>query len=112
MGTYRASVGQAAALVFYVFCGLASTALVLSIAAPGGSAWYALTALSPLAGVYYWQRGTREEEFLVRREVSCWWGGEGGVDLLGTTVGTAGLTLGFAPPQTRLPPPSTPPRSR
>ena len=66
VGRYAASRGQAAALVFYVFCGLASTALVLSIAAPGGSAWYALTALSPLAGVYYWQRGERDEEVAVK----------------------------------------------
>ena len=67
VGTYRASKGQAAALVFYVFCGLASTALVLSIAAPfGGDAWYALTALSPLAGTYYWARGEREEEVAVK----------------------------------------------
>lgn len=51
------------------FCiaGLASTALVLSIAVPfGGNAWYGLTALSPLAGLYYWQRGTRAEEFSVK----------------------------------------------
>ena len=47
--------------------GLGSTALVLSIAAPfGGSYWYALTALSPLAGIYYWQKGSRVEEFAVR----------------------------------------------
>lgn len=67
VGRYAASRGQAAALVFYVFCGLASTALVLSIAAPfGGNAWYGLTALSPLAGVYYWQRGERDEEVAVK----------------------------------------------
>ena len=69
VGRYAASRGQAAALVFYVFCGLASTALVLSIAAPiagHGEWWYALTALSPLAGLYYWQRGDRDEEFLVK----------------------------------------------
>jgi hypothetical protein len=70
-GTYAASRGQAAALVFYVFCGLASTALVLSIAAPvGGSNWYWLTALSPLAGVYYWQKATRQEEFQVKMVTS------------------------------------------
>ncbi len=95
VGNYKASRGQAAALVFYVFCGelprpapeqpaawlvqavqqalrcagLASTALVLSIAVPfGGSKWYLLTALSPLAGVYYWQRGTRLEEIQVLTE--------------------------------------------
>jgi hypothetical protein len=69
VGRYAASRGQAAALVFYVFCGLASTALVLSIAAPiagHGEWWYALTVLSPLAGLYYWQRGDRDEEFLVK----------------------------------------------
>ncbi|KAK9917764.1 hypothetical protein WJX75_007949 [Coccomyxa subellipsoidea] len=66
-GIYQASRGQAAALIFYVFCGLASTALVLSIAAPfGGSNWYYLTALSPLSGLYYWQRGTRKEEVQVK----------------------------------------------
>lgn len=67
VGTYQASKGQAAALVFYVFCGLASTALVLSIAVPfGGNWWYAMTLLSPLAGVYYLQKGTRNEEFAVK----------------------------------------------
>lgn len=66
-GNYKASRGQAAALTFYVFMGLGSTALVLSIAAPfGGSYWYALTALSPLAGIYYWQKGSRVEEFAVK----------------------------------------------
>ena len=42
---------------------------MLSIAAPvagHGEWWYALTALSPLAGLYYWQRGDRDEEFLVK----------------------------------------------
>lgn len=39
---------------------------MLSIAAPfGGNAWYGLTALSPLSGFYYWQRGTRREEVQV-----------------------------------------------
>ena len=60
---------------YHVYCsmpeciacvGLGSTALVLSIAAPfGGSYWYGLTALSPLAGIYYWQKGSRVEEFAV-----------------------------------------------
>lgn len=50
-----------------MFAGLASTALVLSIAAPfGGSNWYYLTLLSPLSGFYYWQRGTRQEEVQVQ----------------------------------------------
>jgi hypothetical protein len=46
--------------------GLVSTALVLSIALPfGGQNWYWISALSPLAGVYYWQKGTRQEDFKV-----------------------------------------------
>ena len=50
--------------------GLASTALVLSIAAPfGGQNWYYLTLLSPLSGFYYWQRGTRQEEVQVRSQL-------------------------------------------
>lgn len=35
---------------------------MLSIAAPGGSYWYAITLLSPLAGSYYLKKGDREEE--------------------------------------------------
>ncbi|KAK9812151.1 hypothetical protein WJX73_000391 [Symbiochloris irregularis] len=58
---------QAAALTFYVFCGLASLALVCSIAVPfGGEKWYWLTALSPLSTVYYFRRGTRQEDFKVK----------------------------------------------
>lgn len=51
--------------------GLMSTALVLSIALPfGGQNWYWLAALSPLAGGYYWQRGTRQEDFKVTLLIS------------------------------------------
>ena len=47
--------------------GMASLALVLSVALPfGGGYWYALVALSPLAGAYYWSKGTRKEDFKVR----------------------------------------------
>jgi len=54
----------------FAHAGLGSTALVLSIAAPfGGSYWYALTLLSPLADGYYWQRGSRVEEVAVRHQV-------------------------------------------
>jgi hypothetical protein len=69
-GRYGASAGQAAALVLYTFVGLASTALVLSIAAPGGSAWYALTAISPAAGFYYMKNAERTEEFRVKMVTS------------------------------------------
>eukprot|EP00208_Stichococcus_sp_RCC1054_P002242 CAMPEP_0206135262 /NCGR_PEP_ID=MMETSP1473-20131121/592_1 /ASSEMBLY_ACC=CAM_ASM_001109 /TAXON_ID=1461547 /ORGANISM="Stichococcus sp, Strain RCC1054" /LENGTH=295 /DNA_ID=CAMNT_0053527063 /DNA_START=289 /DNA_END=1176 /DNA_ORIENTATION=+ len=67
VGNYKASKGQAAALVFYVFFGLASAALVLSIAAPfGGNWWYGITLISPAAGAYYLRKGDREEEFKVK----------------------------------------------
>ena len=56
-----------------ILAGLLSTALVLSIALPfGGQNWYWLAALSPLSGAYYWQRGTREEEFRVSMLI-CWY---------------------------------------
>ena len=36
---------------------------MLSIAAPfGGNFWYGLTSISPFAGVYYLQKGNRQEE--------------------------------------------------
>lgn len=66
-GIYAADKGQAAALVFYLFCGMASVALVLSILVPQvGNWWYALTAVSPAGYYYYMQRGTRPEQFKVK----------------------------------------------
>ena len=42
---------------------MASVALVLSILVPSvGNAWYGLTALSPLAALYYFSRGERVEQ--------------------------------------------------
>ncbi|EFJ48049.1 hypothetical protein VOLCADRAFT_109778 [Volvox carteri f. nagariensis] len=66
-GVYAADKGQAAALVFYTFCAMASVALVLSILVPAvGNWWYALTAVSPAAYTYYMQKGTRPEQFKVK----------------------------------------------
>jgi len=66
-GNYRASVGQAAALVLYTAISLASTALVLSIAAPfGGNWWYLMCLISPAAGAYYLKNANRTEEFKVK----------------------------------------------
>lgn len=63
--------GQAAALVLYTLISLASTALVLSIAAPwGGNWWYALCLISPAAGTYYLQNANRKEEFKVKMVTS------------------------------------------
>lgn len=81
-GTYAASASQAAALTLYTLvsafivvrccsawqarlapAGLASTALVLSIAAPfGGNWWYLLCLISPAAGAYYLKNAERQEE--------------------------------------------------
>ena len=70
-GKYRASLGQAAALVLYTFISLASTALVLSIAAPfGGSWWYSMCLISPAAGAYYLKNANRTEEFKVKMVTS------------------------------------------
>lgn len=70
-GNYRASVGQAAALVLYTAISLASTALVLSIAAPfGGNWWYLMTLISPAAGAYYFKNAERIEEFKVKMSTS------------------------------------------
>lgn len=70
-GNYRASVGQAAALVLYTAISLASTALVLSIAAPfGGNWWYLMTLISPAAGTYYFKNADRTEEFQVKMTTS------------------------------------------
>ncbi len=55
--------------------GLASAALVLSIAAPfGGNWWYGITLISPAAGAYYLRKADREEE--VRCLLSLVSGGE------------------------------------
>jgi len=66
-GNYQASLGQAAALVLYTLISLASTALVLSIAAPfGGNWWYTMCLISPAAGAYYMKNANRREEFKVK----------------------------------------------
>ncbi|PKA50835.1 hypothetical protein AXF42_Ash007490 [Apostasia shenzhenica] len=59
--------GQAALLTFCTCISLASVGLVLSIAIPeGGNSWFWLTALSPLAGLYYWKRASRKEQIKVK----------------------------------------------
>merc|ERR1712065_129071 len=53
-GTYEANRGQGIALTFYVFLGLASISLVLSIVNQEvGNWWYALLLLTPGAYFYY-----------------------------------------------------------
>lgn len=65
-GNYRSTRGQAAAITFYMFVGMLSTGLVLSIAAPGGNLWYLLVLLTPLAPWYYYQNADRKEEFSIK----------------------------------------------
>lgn len=67
VGLYAADKGQAAAVTFYTFCGMASVALVLSTLYPEiGNWWYLLTLLAPGAWFYYFSQGTREEEMKVK----------------------------------------------
>ncbi|CAO2829834.1 unnamed protein product [Amaranthus hypochondriacus] len=59
--------GQAALLTFCTCISLASVALVLTITYPDvGNNWFWITALSPLAGAYYWKRATRKEQIKVK----------------------------------------------
>jgi len=70
-GTYQSNKGQAASLVFYTFVSLLCCGLVLTIVAPwGGNWWYGLSALSPMAGAYYLDRGERIEQVKVKMETS------------------------------------------
>lgn len=66
-GTYQASTSQAFAISFYTLFSLASIALVLSIVVPdGGNWWYLITLPSPLAGWYYYNNATRNEQVKVK----------------------------------------------
>ncbi|KAK7380716.1 hypothetical protein VNO78_33231 [Psophocarpus tetragonolobus] len=59
--------GQAALLTFCTCISLASVALVLTITVPDfGNNWFWITILSPLAGVYYWNRASRKEQIKVK----------------------------------------------
>jgi hypothetical protein len=66
-GIYAADRGQAAAVTFYTFAGMASIALVLSIVVPSvGNWWYLLTLFTPAAWFYYFQKGERTEQVRVK----------------------------------------------
>jgi len=70
-GVMVPSRGQAAFLTFCTCISLASVALVLTITFPDvGDKWYWITALSPLAGVYYWRRASRKEQIKVKMVVA------------------------------------------
>ncbi|KAI4367071.1 hypothetical protein MLD38_022852 [Melastoma candidum] len=59
--------GQAALLTFCTCISLASVALVLTITFPDlGNNWFWITALSPLAGAYYWKKASRKEQVKVK----------------------------------------------
>ncbi|KAM3343166.1 protein COFACTOR ASSEMBLY OF COMPLEX C SUBUNIT B CCB1, chloroplastic [Capsicum galapagoense] len=63
--------GQAALLTFCTCISLGSIALVLTITVPDvGNNWFWITALSPLAGVYYWTRASRKEQIKVKMMVA------------------------------------------
>lgn len=87
VGTMGRSRGQAAFLTFITFLSMASLAIVLTISNPlvavnEFSPWYALTLLSPLAGVYYWTNAVKEITVEMKLEES-----EDGKTLEITTVG-------------------------
>ncbi|KAK4784903.1 hypothetical protein SAY86_001592 [Trapa natans] len=66
-GVMVPSRGQAALLTFCTCISLASVALVLTITLPDfGNNWFWITALSPLAGAYYWKRASRTEQIKVK----------------------------------------------
>jgi len=70
-GVYEANRGQGIALTFYVFLGLASISLVLSIINPEvGGWWYALLLLTPGSYFYYMNNGTRTEEAKIKMVTS------------------------------------------
>lgn len=70
-GVMVPSRGQAAFLTFCTCISLASVALVLTITFPDvGDKWYWITALSPLAGVYYWRRASRKEQIKVKMVIA------------------------------------------
>lgn len=67
VGLYAADRGQAAAVTFYTFIGLGCIALVLATVFPEiGNWWYTMTLIAPAAWFYYFQKGTRQEEFKVK----------------------------------------------
>jgi hypothetical protein len=70
-GVMGKSKSQAAFLTFVTFFALGSIGLVLSILLPdiGGKA-YALTLLSPYAGIYYWNNAQRDEQVTIKMETS------------------------------------------
>lgn len=73
--TFRGVMGrsnsQAAFLTFCTFMGLGSLALVLSVLFPEiGAKAYAITLLSPYAGIYYWNNAQRVDEVVVKLETS------------------------------------------
>jgi len=70
-GIYAPDKGQAAAVTFYTFVGMASIALVLSILVPSvGNYWYGLTVISPASYVYYMSRAERVEQVKVKMVTS------------------------------------------
>eukprot|EP01031_Cornospumella_fuschlensis_P033614 gene33614-40662_t len=71
-GVLGRSTSQAYFLTFCTFLGLGSLGLVLSVLLPDllGSKAYAITLLSPYAGLYYWRNAQREDTVTVKIETS------------------------------------------
>jgi len=70
-GVMGRSKSQAAFLTFCTFMGLGSLGLVLSIILPDiGAKAYAITLLSPYAGIFYWNNAQREDSVSIKIEIS------------------------------------------
>lgn len=70
-GVMGRSNSQAAFLTFCTFMGLGSLGLVLSVLFPDiGAKAYAITLLSPYAGIYYWNNAQRVDEVAIKMETS------------------------------------------
>lgn len=71
-GMMGKSKSQAAFLTFCTFMGMGSLALVISILLPEliGAKAYALTLISPYAGIFYWNNAQRIDEVQIKMETS------------------------------------------
>lgn len=70
-GVVRPSMAMAIFLTLLAAIGLLCLALMLLILFPAGSvAWFGLTVLSPIAGLFYWRKAARPEKILLQVEGS------------------------------------------
>lgn len=69
-GFVRPSIAMALFLTLLAAIGCLCLALMLIILFPSATAWFGLTLLSPIAGLFYWRRAARPEKILLQVERS------------------------------------------